>query len=104
MADRNEYVLPSTDFEEAVRSAIAQMHRMADDHLRDYLAARGLILATPEHDAAVAARALREAAESMRRHKDPGHWNLRGEADPDLAASPDVWIEWRADRIERAGG
>lgn len=65
------------------------------------LDAAGLI-ASPAHDAAVAARALREAAESMWRHKDPGHWNLRGEVDPDLAASPDVWIEWRADRIERA--
>ena len=64
--DRNEYMtLRDTRLEEAVRSAITQMDKMADDYLRDYLTARGIILATPEHDAAVAAKALRDAADAV---------------------------------------
>lgn len=52
------------------------------------------------HDREVAAKALRDAAHSMRRHKQPGHWNLTDELDPDNAAqSPDAWLERRAQRI-----
>lgn len=49
--DRNQYIFRDTGLEEAVRSAIIQMDKMADDYLRDYLAARGFILVTPEPDA-----------------------------------------------------
>lgn len=50
---------------------------------------------------AAKAEALREAARSMRSHKDPGHWNLRDEIDPvNAGQSPDAWLERRADRIE----
>lgn len=61
------------------------------------------------HDARIASeaaeRALREAATDMRSDKDPGHWNLRVNGDPEHAASPDAWLEYRADRIraEREG-
>ena len=52
--------------------------------------------------ARIKAEALREAAISMRAHKNPGHWNLRDESEPrDRSASPDAWLEIRADRIER---
>ena len=58
--DRYEYMVPNTALEEAVRSAIIQMNKMADDHLRDYLTGRGFILATPEHDRKVIEKFLRE--------------------------------------------
>lgn len=48
--DRAEHmILRDTRLEEAVRSAITQMDKMADDYLRDYLTACGIILASPEH-------------------------------------------------------
>lgn len=54
-----------------------------------------------EHDRAVAAKVLRDAAQSMQTHKQPGHWNLADELDPANASqSPDLWLELRAQRIE----
>lgn len=50
------------------------------------------------HDAQVAAQALRDAATDMRSDKDPGHWNLRVNGNPEHSASPDAWLEYRADR------
>ena len=50
----------------------------------------------------VAANALRDAAEVMRRCKDWGHWNLRDPRDPETSYSPDVWLCIHAGRIERA--
>lgn len=52
------------------------------------------------HDLAVAAKALRDAATDMRSDKYPGHWNLRVNGDPEHSASPDAWLEYRANRIE----
>ena len=52
----------------------------------------------------IAAQALRDAAEGMRSAKDYGHWNLRSEDDPEVAYSPDVWVERRAARIEKEAG
>ena len=77
--DRNEYMtFRDTRLEEAVRSAIIQMNKMADDYLRDYLTARGFTLATPEHDAKVAAKALR-IVESVCMTTDGDH--LDGESE-----------------------
>jgi len=51
------------------------------------------------------AQVLRDAAAAMRRHKDPGHWNLRDEEFPaDMAQPPDRWLERRADRIAEQAG
>lgn len=49
----------------------------------------------------IAAQALMDAVELMRRCKDPGHWNLRDPHDPETSYSPDVWLGVYADRIER---
>lgn len=51
--------------------------------------------------AGVKAEALREAAEGMRRAKEPYHWNLS--VGPESAASPDMWLLYRADKIEKDG-
>lgn len=53
------------------------------------------------HDREVAARALRKAVGGIRDYKEPGHWNLRDTADPEVSYSVDVWLEVRASRIER---
>lgn len=51
--------------------------------------------------AKVRAEALRDAAAAMRRHKEPGHWNLRDEEHPsDASQSPDAWLERCAEREE----
>lgn len=50
----------------------------------------------------IAAKALRDASEAMRRCKDAGHWNLRDPRDPEVSYSPDAWLSVYADRIERA--
>ena len=50
---------------------------------------------------AIAAKALRDAIEAMRRCKDRGHWNLRDPRDPETSYSPDVWLGVYADRFER---
>ena len=56
--------------------------------------------ALAEHDAQVAARALREAAFAVR-HSWDGSWNLRDPEDPEVFHSVDRWIERLADLIER---
>lgn len=95
--DRNEYTFRDTGLEEAVRSAITQMNKMADDCLRDYLTARGFILVTPERDAKVAAKALREAADALDA-EDSNEWA----DDADLEAVRIIGLlRDRADRIER---
>ena len=61
-------------------------------HAAEELDAAGL-LASPEHDAAVAAKALREAADDMGDTDDPDAIYVdNGDAD--------VWLRARADRIE----
>lgn len=49
--------------------------------------------------AGVKAEALREAAEEMRRVKEPYHWNLP--VAEESWASPDVWLERRAYEVKR---
>ena len=46
------------------------------------------------------AGALREAVVDMRRAWE-GSWNLRDPRDPEVAYSVDVWLDRRADRIEK---
>jgi len=64
--------------------------------VQDALAAAGPLV-TPEHDAQVAARALREAAEEI-----PGSTTPGPAVDPYDAACE--WLLERADRIERQEG
>ena len=55
------------------------------------------LLASPEHDAAVAAKALREAADDMDDTDDPDAiYVYNGDIDK--------WLRARADRIEREAG
>jgi len=49
----------------------------------------------------IAAKAMRDAVEVMRRCKDQGHWNLRDPRDPETSYSPDAWLSVYANRIER---
>lgn len=46
------------------------------------------------------AEALREAVVDMRRAWE-GSWNLRDPRDPEVFYSVDVWLDRRADRIEK---
>lgn len=63
------------------------------------------ILALPGRtEVQIKAEALREAAEVMVTCKDQGHWNLRHEMDSEASGSPDVWLRWRADELERGEG
>lgn len=55
------------------------------------------LLATPERDAAVAAKALREAADEMDDTDDPDAIHVNN-------GDIDKWLRVRADRIEREAG
>lgn len=51
-------------------------------------------------DRQVRARALRDAVRDMRAARR-GNWNLPDPLDPEVAYSVDVWLEVRANRIEK---
>lgn len=55
------------------------------------------LLVTPAHDAAVAARALREAADALDELQTPAN-------EHPAQRDPALWLHERADRIEREGG
>src|SRR5690606_1879291 len=50
--------------------------------------------------AEIKAEALRQAADARRRAKEPGHWHLRDRFDAESSYSPDVWLEYRAARLD----
>lgn len=105
----SDYIALATEVILRGQGIVALRHDEAAAYAR-LLDTAGL-LATPEHNAAVAARALQEAADEVRAiFNDPDRTRpLRRDAEvaTDFASDPEwaaMVVEDRADRIEREGG
>lgn len=90
--------------EAALRKQIAADLRTKGNTYPTHSERRGAWHSAARIASEAAERALREAATDMRSAKDPGHWNLRVNGDPEHSASPDAWLEYRADRLRAERG